>query len=398
VTAGPRGGPNPFRPDIEALTQNGITRLAMPRLDDPDVIPLWFGEGDEVTPAFIRDAAKQALDDGDTFYTHTRGRPALRLAIKAYLDRIYDIDLDPDRVSVPGAAMLGITLAVQMVAVPGARGLIVSPNWPNIETTFRVAGMAVDFVRQRETPDGWSLTAQEIIDAVGSDTKAIFLNSPCNPTGWIMPTDQQQLLLEHCRDRGILLIADEVYHRTVYDGSVAPSFLNLARPDDPLIVVNGFSKAWAMTGWRIGWVVAPARHATQWAVLSECFNTGTTVFAQQGAIAALEHGEAVVTRLQSRYAANRKRVIQAFSNHPEIELAEPAGAFYAFPRLPSATSSWDFAQTLLDETNVGVSPGYTFGPGNDQHFRLCFAQSDGPLQEGLDRILRFLDAGRHRSD
>lgn len=393
VTDGPG---NPFRPELEALEQNGITKLAFPRMDDPDVIPLWFGEGDMATPAFIREAAMRALDEGDTFYTHTRGRPELRTAIKHYLDALYGIDVDPDRISVPGSAMLGITIAVQMVASPGSRGLIVSPNWPNIETAFRVAGVEVDFIRQRETPGGWTLDAAEIIAAVQPETRAIFVNSPCNPTGWMMPREDQRELLAFCRERGVLLIADEVYHRTVYEARVAPSFLELAGDADPMIVVNGFSKAWAMTGWRIGWVVAPKRHAVQWALLSECFNTGATVFGQQGAIAALENGEGTIASLQQRYQENRARVIQAFSNHSEIELTAPTGAFYAFPRVPAIQSSWDFAQALLDETNVGVSPGYTFGPGNDQHFRLCFAQSERPLQSGLERILDFLDRGRHR--
>ena len=388
---------NPFRPELEALEQNGITKLAFPRMNDPDVIPLWFGEGDLVTPAFIRQAAMQALEEGDTFYTHTRGKPALRTAIKHYLDSLYGIDVDPDRISVPGSAMLGITIAAQMVAGPDSRGLIVSPNWPNIETAFRVAGVEVDFIRQRETTGGWTLDAAEIIAAVQPETRAIFVNTPCNPTGWTMSRQEQQELLAFCRERGVLLIADEVYHRTVYDARVAPSFLELARDDDPLIVVNGFSKAWAMTGWRIGWVVAPKRHAVQWALLSECFYTGATVFGQQGAIAALEHGEDTIASLQRRYRENRDRVIQAFSNHSEIELTAPAGAFYAFPRVPAIQSSWDFAQALLDETDVGVSPGYTFGPGNDQYFRLCFAQSEQPLQTGLQRILDFLDRGRHRT-
>jgi aspartate/methionine/tyrosine aminotransferase len=384
----------PFRAEIEALEQNGITGVALPHLGDPEIIPLWFGEGDRVTPSFIRERAKRALDEGDTFYTHTRGRGELRDALKAYLDALYGIDLDPDRISVPGSAMLGITIAVQMALSSGDHALIVSPNWPNIEATCRVTGAQVGFVRQRETASGWALTAREIAEAARPNTRALFVNSPCNPTGWVMPPEEQAELLSFCRDRGILLIADEVYHRTVHEGRTAPSFLSLARDDDPVVVVNGFSKAWAMTGWRIGWVVAPKRHATHWALLSECFNTGATVFVQAAAIAALGEGEPLVRELQQSYRLGREIVLRVLGTHPSIELTPPQGAFYAFPRVPGLASSLEFARALVRETKVGVAPGYTFGPGNDEYFRVCFAQSHERLEAGLKRIARYLDAQR----
>ena len=243
-----------------------------------------------MTEGFIREAAKEALDAGDTFYTHTRGKQALRDALKRYLDALYGIDLDPDRITVPGSTMLGITIAAQMALSTGDHAIIVGPAWPNIESTYRATGAEVTYVRQRRTEAGWQLNLADIRAALRPRTRSLFVNTPCNPTGWVMPAAQQAELLELCRERNILLIADEVYHRSVYDGEVAPSFMTLARDDDPVIVVNGFSKAWAMTGWRIGWVVAPSRHAETWAVLSECFNTGATVFVQQAAITALERG------------------------------------------------------------------------------------------------------------
>ena len=211
-----------------------------------------------------------------------------------------------------------------------------------------------------------------------------------------MPAEQQAELLALCRERNILLIADEVYHRNVYDGDVAPSFMTLARDDDPVIVVSGFSKAWAMTGWRVGWVVAPSRHAETWAVLSECFNTGATVFVQQAAITALERGEETVARLRGQYARGREIVAQVLGRCPRIELTEPQGAFYAFPRVRGLTSSLAFAEGVLAEEDVGIAPGYTFGPGNEEHFRLCFAHSHEALREGLERIVRYIE--RHDNE
>jgi len=382
----------PIRPEIEALEQNGITGVAMPRWPDPKVIPLWFGEGDLPTPAFIRDAAKTALDAGDTFYVNTRGRQELRSAIKRYLDRIYDIDVHPDRITVPGSAMLGVTIAAQLALTTGTHGLITSPNWPNIESVFRVTGARVSFVRQRETEAGWQLDAEEIMAATEPDTRCIYVNSPCNPTGWVMTADEQRRLLAFCRERGILLIADEVYHRTVYHSDVAPSFLSIAGDDDPVVIVNGFSKAWAMTGWRIGWMVAPKRLAIQMAALAECFNTGATVFAQTAAITALEQGEPLVAELRAQYERGRQITVDTLGAEPAIRLTPPVGAFYAFPRIVGLTSSRRFAEELLAATDVGVAPGYTFGPGNEGHIRICFAQSHARLQEGLNRLVKFVRA------
>ncbi|MCZ6659623.1 MAG: pyridoxal phosphate-dependent aminotransferase [Gammaproteobacteria bacterium] len=382
---------HPLRDEIETIEQNGITKVAFTRMHDPEVIPLWFGEGDVVTPDFVRDAAKAALDDGQTFYAHTRGRPELRAALQVYLDGLYGLDIDPARITVPGSAMLGVTIAAQMALSNGDHGLIVSPVWPNIEAVFRVTGAELGHVRQRLTDNGWQLTAEEIIGAIRPDTKAIFVNSPCNPTGWVMDAESQAELLAACRERGVLLIADEVYHRTVFDGDHAPSFLEVARHDDPLVVVNGFSKAWAMTGWRVGWVVTPARHRLQWTALSECFNTGATVFAQLGAVAALQQGEDFVRQLQQQYRRGREIVDHALRDHPVIDYCSPAGAFYAFPKIADLSDSLAFVEDLLAEEDVGLAPGYTFGPGNESHFRLCFAQSHQRLEEGLQRLTRFVE-------
>jgi aspartate/methionine/tyrosine aminotransferase len=344
-----------------------------------------------VTPAFIRDAAKRALDQGHTFYAHTRGRQELRDAIKRYLDRLYGLDVSPERISVPGSSMLGITLAVQMAVGRGDHGVVVGPVWPNIVNALQVAGAAISQVRQRFDGARWSVDVADIERAITPATRVVFLNSPCNPTGWIMPASQQRELLEICRARNVLLIADEVYHRNVFAADVAPSFMTLARDDDPVIVINGFSKAFAMTGWRLGWMVHPARMARHLAILSECFNTGATVFTQFAGIAALDEGEPLVRELRARYARGREIVMQQLATHPRVELALPEGAFYAFVRVPGMRSSLDFAQGLLAECDVGIAPGYTFGPDNDEYFRLCFAQSHDRLAQAMGRIRDYLD-------
>ena len=378
------------RPDISLLEQNGITGIALPRLDDPSVIPLWFGEGDLVTPPFIREAAKKALDDGQTFYVHTRGLPELRTSIRDYLNNLYDVAIDEERISVPGSSMLCITIAAQMALSQGDDALVVSPHWPNIEAAYTVTGANVNTVRQRETKTGWQLSAEQIIDAVTPETKSIFVNSPCNPTGWVMQRPDQERLLGYCRDNDILLIADEVYHRHYYGADAAPSFVQIAGGEDPIVIVNGFSKAWAMTGWRVGWVVAPKSQGTHWAIMSECFNTGSTVFTQQACITALKEGEDHVRQLKDQYQVGRQMLIDKLGNHPAIDLCVPDGAFYAFPRIRGIKSSRRFAEMLLEKEDVGVAPGYTFGESNDEYIRICFALSPDRLAEGLDRIVRFI--------
>ncbi len=198
-------------------------------------------------------------------------------------------------------------------------------------------------------------------------------------------------MLDFCRQRGIVIIADEVYHRNVFAGDVAPSFLSIATPDDPLIVVNGFSKAFAMTGWRLGWMVVPAGYEEQMAAFSECSHTGAPPFVQRAGVAALTQGEAFVRELRARYRAGRESVMRLLAPHPRIDLSEPAGAFYAFPRVRGLRSSLAFVQGVLAEKNVGLAPGFTFGPGNEAHFRLCFAQSRERLEIALGRIIDYLD-------
>jgi aspartate/methionine/tyrosine aminotransferase len=167
--------------------------------------------------------------------------------------------------------------------------------------------------------------------------------------------------------------------------------MTIAEANDPVVVVNGFSKAWAMTGWRIGWVVTPLQHEIHWTALSECFNTTTNVFCQLGAVAALEQGEDFIREQQAQFARGRELVDAAFGNHPLIDYVSPAGAFYAFPKVKGCTDSMAFAEGVLEEEDVGIAPGYTFGPDNDAHFRVCFAQSLDRLEEGLARIVRYTE-------
>lgn len=384
----------PVRDEIAGLELSGISRVAAGALGDPEVIPLWFGESDIVTPRFIRDAAKRALDEGHTFYSWPRGILPLREALIRYHHRLYGIELHPDRVTVPGSTMLTVVIAMQCLAARGDEVILIGPYWPNVRNACTMMGARHVDVRLSEGPGRWRLDLDAVAAAIGPRTKAIYVNSPSNPTGWVMSAAEQADLLALCRQHGLGLIADEVYHRNVLTGrEPAPSFLTLAAPDDPVFVLNGFSKAWAMTGWRLGWMVHPASLAQPMAVLAECNNTGATIFAQFGGLAALEAGEPFVAEFNARCRHNAGLVMEILGRHPRVRMIRPEGAFYAFPKIEGVTDSLAFARRVLAEEKVGIAAGYTFGPGNDDHVRLCFAIRPDRLEEALRRIVAVLDRG-----
>jgi aspartate/methionine/tyrosine aminotransferase len=386
---------DPIRPAIEALEPNGIGLVAMMGLGEPDLIPLWFGESDLVTPAFIRDAAKQALDDGKTFYTQSRGIPALRDAIRAYHMRTVGVDVAPDRISLPGAATLAVVTALQMLCDTGDNVVIVSPIWPSIFQAAQMVGAQCRFARLdddwRSSPAKWSLDLDKIFSQCDARTKAIFIASPGNPTGWIMPREQQQAVLDFARAKGIAIISDEVYGTLTFDDSAhAPSFLAIANGDDNLFVINSFSKAWAMTGWRIGWLIHPVTLDAQMKVIAIANNTGPTSFAQHGALAALSpEGDAFRAEMLER-CRNGRDVVQNFiDSQNRIRWMRPEGAFYGFLKIDGMTNSLAFAEDLVRRARVGVAPGSAFAPGDaemDSYIRVCFAQDAKRLAEGLNRI------------
>ena len=384
-----------IRPAILALERNGIGEVSMLGLGRTDIIPLWFGEGDIVTPDFIRDAAKRALDQGKTFYTFTRGLTELREAIAAWASRQSGRTISLDRVTVPGAAMMGVQIALQCVCEPGDNVLIVSPMWPNIFQAVRGLGAEPRFVRLSGGANGepWTLDLKRLFAAADRRTKAVFFASPSNPTGWIMSEREQRAILDFARKCGIAVISDEVYTPIVYD-TPAPSFAAIADPEDDVFVVNSFSKAWAMTGWRVGWLLHPPRLGTQMAEMAAYNNTGSAVFAQYGALEAITKGDAFVKWQLDRCREGLAIVEKFVASQNRISWSKPAGAFYGFLAVDGMTDSTAFAKRLLEEAKVGVAPGIAFGPKddkeNDRFIRICFAQDPKRLSEALDRIARHI--------
>jgi aspartate aminotransferase len=382
-----------IRPVIRDLKPSGITQVTALGLGNPDVLPLWFGETDLVTPSFIRKAAANALEDGRTFYTNARGILPLREAIRDFHKRTSGADIAVERITVPGAAMLAVVTALQMVCEGGDNVVIVSPIWPNIFQATKVIGAGARLVRLDEDWNAgrWRLDLDKLFDACDGRTKAMFLASPGNPTGWMLTADEQKTILEFCRARGIAILADEVYGTLVYDDAKhAPSFLTIADEEDAVFAINSFSKPWAMTGWRIGWLVHPKSLEPAAAAMAQCNNTGSTHFAQYGALAALSpEGEAFRGELLERCRQGRDVVENWIGRQNRVRWMKPEGAFYGFLHVDGLKDSLGFCQTMVRDDKVGVSPGWAFSLGDardDSYLRICFAQDAERLAKALDRL------------
>ncbi|HTO82173.1 MAG TPA: pyridoxal phosphate-dependent aminotransferase [Methylomirabilota bacterium] len=381
----------PIRPVIEALEDSRIVEVWKLGFEIPDVIGLWVGEGDLPTPAFICEPAAAALKRGETFYAQKRGIPELRQALIDYHRRLYGITLADDRIAVTSAGMNAMMLAMETLVGPGDNAVCVTPVWPNIFATAEIMGAAVRHLPLSPTPSGWRLDLDRLFAACDERTRVIYVASPGNPTGWVMSRAEQQAVLDFARRRGIWILADEVYARLIYDGDTtgrlaAPSFLELAAPDDPLVIVNSFSKAWAMTGWRIGWMVMPARLTAVIDKLIEFNTSGAQPFLQHGCVAALRDGEPFVAEMVARYRAGRELVLQRLGGMRRVRIVRPEAAFYVMFGVDGMTDSLAFAKRLVHEARVGLAPGSAFGPGGEGHLRLCFASSPERLSQAMDRL------------
>ncbi len=385
--------PSPIRPDILALEPSGLARIFDLGRAVEGLIPLWVGESDLVTPPFIRDAAIAALEDGKTFYLNARGLPALRQAIADFHHRTTGVAVDMARVTVPGAAMLAVVSALQCVVNTGDTVVIVAPMWPNIFNAVKTLGAQPRLVRLEEdwSAGRWRFDLQKLFDACDGRTRALFLASPSNPTGWTLTGDEQRAILDFCRARGIAIIADEVYGTLVYDGAThAPSFLQVADPDDALFVIGGFSKPFAMTGWRMGWLLHPRSLEAAFEVTAQSNNTGAPHFLQYGALAALSpQGDTFRAQLLARCATGRTVVDDFLRKQSRMRWLKPDGAFYGYLHIDGLTDSLALAEKLALQHRVGVSPGSSFalGDARDQSYiRICFARDAAILAEGLARI------------
>jgi aspartate/methionine/tyrosine aminotransferase len=377
-----------MRAAIESLPGSKIREVANAGLGRADVLAFWFGESDEVTPASIRQAAAESLSRGETFYAHNLGLPELRQAIADYASGLHR-PLGAERIAVTSSGVTALMLAMQMLVGAGDEVVAVVPLWPNLTAQPTILGGRVQRVALRPDAAGhWQLDLDELLARVTHRTRVLLVNAPNNPTGWTLSHAEQQILLDHCRRTGTWIVADEVYERLYYgDAPAAPSFLDLALPQDRLVVAQSFSKSFLMTGWRLGWLVLPADGLEAVGKLIEFNSSCAPVFVQRAGLAALAEADTLVPAVAARMQACRDRLLTGLMALPGVTVASPPGGMYAFFRIQGQDDSLALAQRLVAEQGLGLAPGVAFGPEGEGWLRWCFASRDpARLDQGLARL------------
>lgn len=386
------------RDAIVNLRASKIREVANAGIGRSDVLTFWFGEPDEVTPDFIRAAASESLARGETFYSHNLGLPELRQTVATYLSRLHPnpaAQITSDNIAITSAGVNALSLAAQCIVNPGDRVVCVTPLWPNLVEIPKILSANVECVTLDFTATGWHLDLDKLLAALTPNTKMLMVNSPNNPTGWTLTRDEQIAILARCRQHGIWLLADDAYERLVFDDSgCAPSFFDISDANDRLVSANTFSKSWLMTGWRLGWLVAPAPFIEQLGKVIEYNTSCSPVFIQRAGNAAIRHGDAVISRTQQRFRAARDYLCAALNALPGVHAPPPPGAMYAFFKVDGVTDSLAFCKKLVTDFGLGIAPGAGFGDEGEGFLRWCFASELPRLDDGVERFKRGLETLR----
>jgi aspartate/methionine/tyrosine aminotransferase len=382
-----------MRQAIHNLEASKIREVANAGLGRSDVLAFWFGESDEVTPEVIRQAAIDSLQRGETFYAHNLGLPELRAAIARYTSSLHPA-VDASRIAVTSGGVSALMLAVQALVDAGDEVVAVTPVWPNLTAQPAILGATVRTVPLVPVQGEWTLDLQALRAAVTSKTKLLIVNAPNNPTGWTMTREEQQAVLDHCRETGTWILADEVYERLYFEPTAngcAPSFLDIARPDDRLVVTHSFSKSFLMTGWRLGWLVLPPALVDGIGKLIE-FNTScASVFTQRAGVVAIEHTAEITPRVVAHLKHCRDTLVPLLAAVPGVQVAPAKGGMYAFFRLEGFDDSFEVAKRLVVEAGLGLAPGNAFAPEGQGWLRWCFASKDPQrLVQGVERLRGWL--------
>jgi len=381
------------RPAIISLGSSRIREIANAAMGRADVAAFWFGESDVPTPAHIRDAGIASLSRNETFYGHNLGNPDLRAQLSVYLSRLHGADIGPERIAVTSSGVSALMLTAEMLVSPGDRVAVIAPIWPNVAEQPRIMGAEMVRVPLEVRAGRWTLDLDRLRAALTPETKVFYLNSPNNPTGWTIDAEALAAVREHCRRHGIWLVADDVYERLSFGNRpAAPSLLPLIDPDERVISVNSFSKAWSMTGWRLGWLVAPSPFIGELGKVIEYNTSCAPGFVQAAALAALDADscEATVGELRTRLKASRDLLITGLRQLEAVEVPEADGAMYAFFRIRGREDDMLLAKRLVAEAGLGLAPGSAFGPEGAGWLRWCFAARPEKIADGLDRLRRFL--------
>ena len=311
------------------------------------------------------------------------------------MNEFYGTSKTKQNITVTASGMQGLALTALALIDIGDRVVCIDPVWPNLGESFKIAGGQIDSTTLIARDGRWHLDMEQLLAKLTNKTKVLLINSPNNPTGWVCSAEEQKIILDHCRKQGIWIVSDDVYARLYQHGSLAPGFQHLANADDLLISINSFSKAWSMTGWRLGWITAPAALEKTFAHLTE-FNIACPAgFIQEAGLAMIEQGEAEVSLLQHRLSKALTLTRTRLKHLAGVSFIEPDGAFYCFFSVRGLTDSLAFAHAILEQTKVGLAPGLAFGPAGEGYLRLCYAQDEQILNEAFDRLDKGFNAVRN---
>ncbi|GLR50355.1 pyridoxal phosphate-dependent aminotransferase [Shinella yambaruensis] len=372
--------------------ESGIVEVVNYARGREGLIPLWVGEGDLPTPDFIARPAADALLRGETFYTWQRGIPELRAALSRYYARRFGAALPDEHFYVVGSGMQAIKLAIEALVSPGDDMVYLTPAWPNFAAAAGLSGANPVAVPLVFAGGRWQVDLDRVEAAITPKTRVLFVNTPSNPTGWTATREDLANLLAIARRHGLWIMADEIYALYHYAGGRAPSFLDVMEEGDKVVFVNSFSKNWSMTGWRVGWIVAPPEIGQVLENLIQYSTSGVPQFLQQGAIVALDEGDAFVQANIDKATTNRDVFCDALIATNRVETLKPDGALYAFLKIDGVTDSRLAALDIVDRTNVGLAPGTAFGPGGELFMRACFLRDPGQVAEAADRLARYIAA------
>jgi aspartate/methionine/tyrosine aminotransferase len=385
-----------MRHAIQNLEESKIREVANAGMGRSDVLAFWFGESDEVTPDFIRQAAIESLQKGETFYAHNLGLPELRDAVAHYSSGLHG-KVASNRIAITSGGVNALMLAVQALVDAGDEVVAVTPVWPNLTAQPLIVGARLKRVSLMPSGGAWTLDLQALLDAITPSTRLLIVNAPNNPTGWTLSRAEQEAILAHCRKTGTWILADEVYERLYYDedtaNGCAPSFLDVASADDRLVVVHSFSKSFLMTGWRLGWLVMPASMTQNMGKLVE-FNTScASVFTQRAGLQALQRTDEVTPRVVAHLRTCRDTLVPQLQALPQVRVEAAKGGMYAFFKLDGFDDSLAVAKRLVAEAGLGLAPGNAFAPEAQGWLRWCFASRDvARLGQGAERLSGWLSS------
>lgn len=373
-----------------AAPESGIVELVNYARGRKGLIPLWVGEGDLPTPDFISDAAVRALSGGETFYTWQRGIPELRQALSRYYARHFGRTLPPEHFYVVGSGMQAIKLSIEALASPGDEMILLTPAWPNFAAAADLSGVRPVSVPLSFAEGRWQLDFDRLEVAITAKTRVIFVNTPSNPTGWTASHADLRAILKIARRHGVWVMADEIYALYHYAGGRAPSFLDVMEEGDRVVFVNSFSKNWSMTGWRVGWIVAPPETGQVLENLVQYSTSGVPQFLQKGAVAALDDGDDFVRSNVEKATLARDLLCDALLATNRVETLKPDGAIYAFLKIDGVTDARLAALDIVDRTGVGLAPGTAFGEGGSLFLRACFLRDPAQVEEAARRLAGYI--------